>query len=99
LWHHVIDDGFGFRRNPVHNVIDAYGTRNVMDEKEQQCNAYDDEHDRHHSRNNRRKWRWQGVRCRECSHAIEECAEEDAQSPLGDAVARKADNDAWGKLH
>jgi len=46
--------------------------------KEQQRNTYDHEYDRHHKRDNRRKWRRQSVRCWERSHAIEECAEKDA---------------------
>ena len=37
--HHLIDHGFGFFRDPVDDVIDADGLRDVVNEKEQQSDA------------------------------------------------------------
>ena len=97
--HHLIDHGFGFFRDPVDDVIDADGLRDVVNEKEQQSDA--GRRQRHGAQDggHRRERVRERARRGKRRHAVREGAEEDTERPLRHAVPGKADDDARGELH
>ncbi len=87
--HDVVDDALGLAGDPIDDVVDADGARNVMDEKEQPHDRGERKQQRAGDGRHRRERMRQAARRRQGGHAVEKRAEEDAQRPLGDAVPTK----------
>jgi len=96
--HELVDDQLGLTRDPIHDVVDADGVGNVVDEVDQPSHADQGEHHRpRHGRDRHERMR-QRAGGGQCRHAVGERPEEDAKRSLRGAVPDEADQDARREL-